>query len=199
MLAVNNESTTQEVYKYVSGKNNFDEFCTKYANSLDIIKNPFIENKSHLTIGFPYDVTLFEKTCLNLTSESLWGGDKKVFLTEKIWKAIVNNQPFIIAGQPNTLSYLENLGFRTFRNYLKHPDYDNESDHLEKLNKIVDNVEYFLENKHTYENNIRQDVEFNHRQFELLVQSERKKHYLLEDQDFYYDYLNKTKFLNTVE
>lgn len=199
MLSVDNEMTTEELYKEVSGKSNFSEFVAKYANSLDIISNPLIESRSHLHIGFPYDVSLFQTTCLNLTSESLWGSDKKVFLTEKIWKAIINRQPFIIAGQPNTMSYLENLNFKTFREYLKYPDYENEKDHHLKLEKIVENVQHFLEIKSKCKEQIQKDIDHNTSQFEQLLKNERDKHYLLKNEKFYYDFLNRTKFLNAVE
>lgn len=49
------------------------------------------------------------------------------WITEKTWTSIANKRPFIIAGNVNTMAKLTNMGFRTFQDYLKIPNYDDPS------------------------------------------------------------------------
>jgi hypothetical protein len=49
----------------------------------------------------------------NVTSET-WPAEPSFFVTEKIFKPIVNLQPFIIVGHPGLLAYLKDKGFETY-------------------------------------------------------------------------------------
>ena len=65
----------------------------------------------------------------------------KTHLTEKVFKPIVMQQPFIIVGPPNSLAYLKSYGFRTFEG-LWDESYDKELDPAKRMEKIMDVVEY---------------------------------------------------------
>jgi len=53
--------------------------------------------------------------------------DKKLHLTEKIFKPIVTKRPFILCGAPYNLAYLKSYGFKTFDRWIDE-SYDNEED-----------------------------------------------------------------------
>jgi hypothetical protein len=109
---------------------------------------------------------IYEQSSLNVISATEFDNNTfDMVLCEKIWKPIVNCQPFIIAGQQNTLPRLNELGFRTFEQYMPHPDYSLESNTQKKLEKIVKNTVGFLDNIHLYREQINQDVEYNYTHF----------------------------------
>ena len=68
------------------------------------------DNFAAVTIGeaWPYRDTSFSIVCeTHFTSDIL-------FVSEKVWKPIVNGHPFMIVGTPASLAYLRSLGFQTF-------------------------------------------------------------------------------------
>ena len=68
------------------------------------------DNFAAVTIGeaWPYRDTSFSIVCeTHFTNDIL-------FVSEKVWKPIVNGHPFVIVGTSGTLAYLRSLGFRTF-------------------------------------------------------------------------------------
>ena len=68
------------------------------------------DNFAAVTIGeaWPFLDTSFSIVCeTHFTNDIL-------FVSEKVWKPIVNGHPFVIVGVPATLAYLRSLGFQTF-------------------------------------------------------------------------------------
>jgi hypothetical protein len=188
-----NQTTSEEMYRIVSGKNDYNEFATKYARTADNLADPLIDSDTTLSCGYPYDVKLYSSTCLSVVSETLWGS-RNVFLTEKTWKPIVNNQPFIIAGQPNSLQYLKKLGFKTFEQYLKVPTYDIEQDHLTRLNNLVENTKYFLEYKDAFKDEIQADIDYNYNRFYEFVEEQKKIDCVFESTTFNHHFYSKLRF-----
>jgi hypothetical protein len=188
-----NQTSSEEFYKMISGKDDYSTFADKYARTADDFTDPMIKSNITLSCGYPYDVRLYSTTCLSVVSETLWG-TRNIFLTEKTWKPIINNQPFIIAGQPNTLKYLKSLGFRTFENYLKIPTYDQEEDHLTRITNLVDNTRYFLENKNLFIDDIKRDVEYNFSRFHEFVEEQHKSNSVLQDAAFMHIFFSKLRF-----
>jgi len=62
----------------------------------------------------------------------------RTHLTEKTFKPIVLQQPFMIVGTPGSLSYLKNYGFKTF-DLLWDEDYDQASDNG-RIDLIIQNL-----------------------------------------------------------
>ena len=58
--------------------------------------------------GWPYQHSRF-----SIVTETQFA-DEVLFVSEKIWKPIRNGHPFMVVGTPGTLSYIRQLGFRTF-------------------------------------------------------------------------------------
>ena len=61
-------------------------------------------------------------------------------ITEKSYKSIACNRPFIVYATPYWLEDLRNLGFKTFSPYINE-DYDRITDSLVRLNMIVNEIE----------------------------------------------------------
>jgi hypothetical protein len=175
---------TEAMYKMISNKDDFEVFAKLYARSIDNIADPLINTTSHITSGYPYSIDLYKNTSLSIVSETLWG-QRNIYLTEKIWKPIVNHHPFIIAGQPGTLKFLNKLGFKTFEEYMKIKNYDEETDHLIRLYNIVENTKFFLEHFHKFKDQIKKDIDYNFQQFFELCQNQRNDSVVLQDEKFF--------------
>jgi hypothetical protein len=66
-----------------------------------------------------------------------------VFITEKTWKPVVAGVPFLMFGNPGTMSFLKTLGVDTYDDIIDHDYYDNEPDWRERLTKmhtVLDNL-----------------------------------------------------------
>jgi hypothetical protein len=59
-----------------------------------------------------------------------------VFVTEKIWKPIIAQQPFVVHGNHLYLQKLREMGFKTFGQYFDE-SYDLELDPAKRIQKIV--------------------------------------------------------------
>ena len=65
--------------------------------------------------------------------------DSKLHLTEKIFKPIVAQRPFILVAAPGNLAYLKSYGFRTFDRWIDE-SYDAETDHYIRIEKITEEI-----------------------------------------------------------
>lgn len=123
----------------------------------------FRGNGSMFYDGFPYDIKLYTNSALSIVSETECDdGHMTHRYTEKIYRAIVNNHPFVVAGDVNYLQGLRKKGYKTFDNYLL-LDYDTILDVEERLERITLNVENFLNSldDKTFIQSIQQDVNHN--------------------------------------
>ena len=68
--------------------------------------------------------------------------DQCIFITEKTYKAIYAGHPFIIWGNPGTLTYLRSIGYKTFPT-LFDESYDTELDPVKRLAMILAEVKKF--------------------------------------------------------
>jgi|TARA_B110000211_G_scaffold154571_1_gene175383 hypothetical protein len=66
----------------------------------------------------------------------------KMHLTEKIFKPIVNKQPFMLLAAPDNLAYLKSYGFKTFDSVIDE-DYDICQDNQERINKVVSQLHWY--------------------------------------------------------
>ena len=93
-----------------------------------------------------YDASIYAQTCFSLVSETTFTSTTSPFVTEKIYKSILNKHPFIVAGDTNLLSYLNTLGFVTFERFLPVRNYDTIDKTENRLNALVTNAKYFISN-----------------------------------------------------
>ena len=81
-----------------------------------------------------YDLVDFALITETMTDEH----PGKVFITEKIFKAIANKVPFVVLGDIHTLKYLRDLGYKTF-DFLIDESYDS-MPYVGRVNAIVTEV-----------------------------------------------------------
>lgn len=67
----------------------------------------------------------------NVITETLYA-EKTLFISEKIWKPMMNFQPFIVLGNPGTLALLRRLGYLTFSKWIDE-SYDQIEDPAERF------------------------------------------------------------------
>jgi hypothetical protein len=101
---------------------------------LDMPADKFSQDNIHNTELFHYTSTFF-----SIVSETTLANR---FITEKMYKPILNLHPFIIIGAPNTLHLLRERGYYTFEEMFDE-SYDSELDHITRINKVIDNVNNF--------------------------------------------------------
>jgi len=114
----------------------------------------------------------------NIVTESHyreWGG----FLSsEKIMKPLISMQPFFVLGQPYTLKYLQDCGFKTFGDIIDE-SYDNEVDDIKRFNMVTNEIiKLFTENTldeiHDIYYSVFDKLEHNVKHAEKYVQNELK-------------------------
>jgi urate oxidase len=66
--------------------------------------------------------------------------------------------------------YIKELGFKTFENYMLIQDYAYLPNETDRLDAIVLNTKYFLENCNLYKDNIEQDIQHNYDLFFKLAE-----------------------------
>ena len=129
---------------------------------IKIIKDCTESNRYNYDIGdgLAYDVNLFKESVFQVIVETDFDNGN-VWITEKTWISIINRRPFIMHSDANTLARLKSLGFRTFENYLKIPNYDSIMSRSERLNAIIENIKYWLTDIKKYSTEIQEDIDFN--------------------------------------
>lgn len=70
------------------------------------------QNNFHLS--FVGDAWPYRESYFNIVTETFYGAGIGTFLTEKIYKSVINMQPFIVVGTPFSLSAMQRAGFKTF-------------------------------------------------------------------------------------
>lgn len=143
----------------------YEKFINDVSQSPDSA-NPIESGGTIHYSGIPFDKSLFTDTSFRVISET-W--NKNVWITEKTYITIVNHQPFIMAGWPGSLEQLRQMGFRTFEKYLPVSYYDEIQDHDTRMEAVVKNTKFWLENISNQEKEIREDVEHNVECFYRLV------------------------------
>ena len=73
----------------------------------------------------------YTNSYLHIVTETLFSGEN-CFLSEKIFRPIINLQPFLIFGQPRNLIKLKQLGFKTFSPFINEM-YDLEVDDKKRI------------------------------------------------------------------
>lgn len=167
----------------------YSDFINTFQRNLDPDTNPYYQESMNF-YGYDYNLNLFNNTSLSVISETEFDvieylditstGDKVnpyCIISEKTWKTILNRHPFIMAGRVDIIPKLKSLGFRTFENYFKIPEYYSINDINDRLNAIVENTEHYIMNPFSEEvkNQINDDVEFNFNQLMNLVVNEYDK------------------------
>jgi hypothetical protein len=80
----------------------------------------------------------YQSSYITIVSETIFK-EKYNYISEKTWKPIAHQHPFIIVGVCGLLKYLKELGFKTFHPYIDE-SYDDEIDTEKRFKMIVDEI-----------------------------------------------------------
>jgi len=150
----------------------FHRFVLAYENNPDQIEIVTDDRRFHYG-GIPYKLELYQNSLFQIISETLFGSTSP-WLTEKTWLTIINRRPFLMAGPDKALARLQTMGFKTFENYLP-IQYDDIENTEQKLDAIVTNAQYWVDNIHQYTDSIAQDIEHNYQLMISLAQKHTEK------------------------
>ena len=83
----------------------------------------------------------YNETYFSVIPETLfYKNDEGVFFTEKVFKSIIVEHPFIIVSRPKFLSSMKELGYKTFSAFINE-NYDDEYDDGKRMMMVVDEIE----------------------------------------------------------
>lgn len=117
----------------------WQEFLTLQRSPDNII--PLINGDSIHYYGFPIGKNVYADTSVSLVSESLFDQpEAHPRATEKLWKAITYQHPFVVLTCPNLLPVLKKLGYHTFDNYLPYPRYNEVEDKELAVDLAIKNI-----------------------------------------------------------
>ena len=141
------------------------EYSSNFIKTLPLVidRDDFDTNFYDFSNLEPYQESYF-----NIVTETLY--DKTpVFFTEKIWKPIINYQPFMIVSTPYMLKGLKNEGFLTYPSIFDE-SYDDLLNPVERMERIFQNIDriksWSPEKIHTKYLNIKETAIHNRTQFE---------------------------------
>jgi hypothetical protein len=99
------------------------------------IEDFFMFNTSCSASSADYESADYQNTQIEIVLETLFD-DSRWHLTEKILRPIACGHPFILAGTPGSLQYLQSYGFETFHGLIDET-YDSITDPVERLTHIA--------------------------------------------------------------
>lgn len=183
ILSSEEQQIKDEFLKYDDGT--FERFKKECTSVLDLDYSGKPRFESH---GYPYNVKLYKDTSFSIITESdfAWGhaatepGKDGTInwlpkLTEKTYRAITNKHPFIVCWYPGMIKKIKKLGFRSFTEYLPHPNYNDIPNLHERINYTVENIKSFPQVKDKYRTEIERDVEYNYQLVLDMCDKEFKK------------------------
>jgi len=98
---------------------------------------PWVDRKNYPWYNHDQDIyeKTYNETICNIVSETNVENNE-IFITEKVWKPIIAEQPFVVYGNPGYLKKLHEIGFQTFNNFFDE-SYDTELDKDLRIKKII--------------------------------------------------------------
>jgi hypothetical protein len=115
------------------------DIIRELCNSLPQVLQSEPENKHELVSAWTdYNITPHSDSYFYICTETFMHGDHKS-LTEKVFKPLVNFQPFLFLAYPGALSLLRSLGFKTFSPFIDE-SYDLEQNENIRVNMIFKEI-----------------------------------------------------------
>lgn len=153
------------------------EFLKKWARLADkdinLLSNGF--KFDPIEYNMEYDVKIYRSSDFSVIAESNYTLGGPPWITEKTWKTIVNEHPFIMAGNKGVLAELRHLGFNTFEHLVLHKEYDSIIDLDQRLDAIVGNAQHWLNNLHNHCDEVNYLVDDNKKKLRLLYYKNHEK------------------------
>ena len=111
-----------------------------------------------LSARFGYhEYQLWQQSLLHVVNETVFY-EPKLHLTEKIFKPIVGQRPFVLVAAPGNLRYLRSYGFQTFESWIDE-SYDDIQDPDQRLDAVADEVAKFARMNPGELRNIHRDMQ----------------------------------------
>lgn len=143
-------------YTYVNGKQAAETnvFQSEFGNDIVHINNDV------------YNATSFSVVSEGVVHED----DYSEYLTEKTYRAIINQHPFILVANDKMYKYLQQEGYKTFSEYFSIPNYFNITDTHQYLDAVVQNTSHFMKNYYLYKDRIQEDINHNYMLLKKKIQ-----------------------------
>jgi len=120
------------------------EDINEYFNSLPWMLDLETKDIDDLNKVGPPSEDLLKKTLFSLVGENFIVDDMLLF-SEKAFKPMIYNHPVLIFGPKNRNKNLENIGFRTYKNYFDFELFDGIEDEVSRINATYEYLEKKLE------------------------------------------------------
>jgi hypothetical protein len=123
-----------ELMKYYTGSAD-DNVCQKLAKLLpyELDTKGLTPAERRAIIGLPGNVKQwYEDSYIHIVTETMFTDLSECFISEKVFRPIINLQPFLLFGDYGSLRKLKELGFKTFSPFIDE-SYDMEQDHGKRL------------------------------------------------------------------
>lgn len=123
----------------------YTDIINKYPElqNFDITSIPelYIDD-TEFDVGYPEELSksYYEQSCFSIVSETNFYSPSSRFFSEKTYKNIEYEMPFIFVGRPHSLSLLRDKGYKTFSPYINE-DYDTVEDDDQRLLMIANEIE----------------------------------------------------------
>ena len=155
--------------RYEESKN-YSRISRKEWDEQDTYNQPWVNDLAWV------NPQIFADTVLSIVSEgnAYDPATNYSFLTEKTWRAVAMRHPFIFSGYPEQFDYAKSLGLCTFEQYMLIKDYAYITDEDKRLDAVVVNTKYFIDNYNQYNNEIGKDIEHNYSLFMELFKKDNK-------------------------
>ena len=146
--------------------------------SLDIDISKCYDTNVFEYTGFPTNLSYYENTCLSIVSENsliMEPASKYIpYLTEKLYRAMINHHPFIIIGDYGINEHLRSLGYKTFDKFFL-PYTDRISHEVELiLDWTAKSVKHFMDNLDNNIDEIREMITHNYNHYMNQTENELK-------------------------
>jgi hypothetical protein len=120
------------------------ELCQEYDIHLGHVDLPLIIDHGANHAGSSHRIDMWElanRSLLNVVTETVYSG-RRQHLTEKTFRPIVMQQPFVLVSCQGSLEYLRRYGFKTFGEFWNE-DYDDKDDDLRmfRIGKLLADLE----------------------------------------------------------
>lgn len=119
------------------------DLCREYNISLGLVDLPLIidNNVNHANASHKIDMwSLANRSLIHVVTETVYHGQKQ-HLTEKTFKPIVMQQPFIVVSCGGSLEYLRRYGFQTFSKFWNEDyDYQDDSTRVMTIGKLLSDL-----------------------------------------------------------
>lgn len=128
--------------------------------------------------GFPTNLKYYKNTCLSIVSENSFIMESVTnnmpYLTEKLYRAMINHHPFIIIGDYGINEHLRSIGYKTFDKFFL-PYTDRISTYAELiLEWTAKSVKHFMDNLDNNIDEIREMITHNYNHYMSQTENELK-------------------------